>query len=98
MYFRNQDSTHGRSLAPLGKNKIIVSKSTNKDDPGTYFRVHDLDFEFTKRSDGAEYSEFDNNYKAYMLDTAGNSTGYPFIVPSMYNTSMFSSQLESNLA
>lgn len=97
MYFRNQDSTHGRSLAPLGKNKLVVSRSQNKDDPGTYFRVHDLDHEFRKRNDGAEYSEFDNNYKAYMLDTAGNSTGYPFIVPSMYNTSMFSSQLESNL-
>ncbi len=97
MYFQTNDSSHGRSLAPMGRNKMVNSYSTNKDDPGTYFRVHDFDYEFMRRSNGSNYSQFDNNYNNYLLDTAGNSTGYPFIIPAMYNTSMFSSQLESNL-
>ena len=97
MYYQTNDSTHGRSLAPMGRNKMVNSYSTNKDDPGTYFRVHDFDYEFMRRSNASNYSQFDNNYNNYLLDTAGNSTGYPFIIPSLYNTSMFSSQLESNL-
>ena len=96
MRFNTNDSSHGRSLAPLGKNKMVHSYSTNKDNPGTYFKVVDLDFEFRRRGNADSFSPFDSNYSAYLLDTAGNSTGYPFIIPSMYNTSMFSTQLESN--
>ena len=96
LYFRNQDQSHGRTLAPIGKNKMITVYSHNKDDPGSYYRIYDWDFEFRRRNNGENISDWDSNYNNYLLDTPGNSTGYPFLIPAMYNTSMFSTQLESN--
>jgi|TARA_B100001741_G_scaffold236305_1_gene197290 hypothetical protein len=97
LYFQSNDSTHGRSLAPLGKHKMVYTYSTNKDNPGTYYRIMDFDYEFRRRPNGDNIGDWDSNYSAYLLDTAGNSTGYPFIIPAMYNTSLFTSQLESNV-
>ena len=94
--FSTNDSSYGRSLAPLGKNKMIWTTDQNKDNPGTYFKIIDFDYEFMRRSSGDNINDWDSNKSAYLLDTPGNSTGYPFLIPSMYNTSLFSTQLESN--
>ena len=40
--------------------------------------------------------KWDSSYSQLLLDTPGNSTGYPWIIPAQYNTSLFTTQLESN--
>jgi hypothetical protein len=94
--FHVQDSNYGRSLAPLGRSKIIFTRDQNKDDPGMYYKIIDLEFEFMQRNNGDDISNWDSNRSNYLLDAAGNSTGYPFIIPALYNTSLFTTQLESN--
>jgi len=95
--FYNQDSSYGRTLAPLGKNKMIVLRDQNNDDPGAYYKVIDFDYEFMRRDNGNEINDWDSSTSAYLLDNIGNSTGYPFLIPSIYNTSLFTTQLESNI-
>jgi hypothetical protein len=94
--FMSQDSSYGRTLAPLGKNKMVFIRDQNNDNPGAYYKVVDFDYEFMRRNNGDEISDWNSNRSAYLLDNVGNSTGYPFLIPSMYNTSLFTSQLESN--
>lgn len=92
--FHSHDSTHGRNICPIGKSNMFNTISNNKDDPGTYFRIHDLEYEFNRHNEGDNYGEWDSNYSTYLLDTPGNSTGYPWIIPAHYNTSLFMTQLE----
>ena len=94
--YSTNDSSYGRTLAPLGRNKMIFIRDQNKDDPGAYYKVIDFDYEFMRRNNGEEINDWDSNRSNYLLDVAGNSTGYPFLIPALYNTSLFTSQLESN--
>lgn len=95
IHYASQDSNHGRSLCPIGKSNMFCTHSTNKDDPGISFRIHDLNHYFNVYSEGDNYSQWDSSYSQYLLDTPGNSTGYPWIIPAQYNTSLFTTQLES---
>ena len=95
--FNSNDSSYGRTLAPLGKNKMIWIRDENNDGPGAAYRVIDFDYEFMKRNNGDEINDWDSSISNYLLDNIGNSTGYPFLIPSHYNTSLFTTQLESNV-
>ena len=95
--FSSNDSSYGRTLAPLGKNKMVCIRDQNNDNPGAYYKVVDYDYEFMRRANGDEIGDWDSNRSVYLLDNVGNSTGYPFLIPSHYNTSLFTTQLESNV-
>jgi hypothetical protein len=75
---------------------MVFIRDQNNDNPGAYYKVVDFDYEFMRRNNGDEISDWNSNRSNYLLDNVGNSTGYPFLIPSMYNTSLFTSQLESN--
>ena len=90
--FYNTDSSHGRQPCPIGKNNMFWSYSHNKDDPGLYFQVYEMPNMFAKHNNGDNWSQMDSNWSTYLLDTPGNSTGYPTIIPALYNTSLFSTQ------
>ncbi len=96
MYFQTNDSTHGRMTCPIGLNSMVITYDTNADGPGIYHREIELDYFFNINADMYNMP-LDNNYNAWTLDTAGNSTDYPLIIPAYYNTSLFNTQLESNL-
>ena len=88
---RNQDSNHGRNNSTIGKNKMVTVYSVIT----RMILVHITEsmtgiLMFRRRNNGENISDWDSNYNNYLLDTPGNSTGYPFLIPAMYNTSMFS--------
>ena len=90
--FYNTDSSHGRQPCPIGKNNMFWSYSHNKDNPGLYFQVYEMPNMFAKHNNGDNWSQMDSSWSSYLLDTPGNSTGYPTIIPALYNTSLFSTQ------
>ena len=95
--FQTNDSTHGRTMAPLGMDSMIWTYSHNSDSDqrGLRFKIWELDYYMHTYSDG-DTLNLDNNWSDYLVDCMTNSTDYPFIIPAQYNTSLFHSQLESN--
>ena len=95
--FQTNDSTHGRTMAPLGMNKMIWTYSHNSDSDqrGLRFKIWELDYYMHTLNDGDTLS-LDDNWSDYLIDCMTNSTDYSFIIPAQYNTSLFHTQLESN--
>lgn len=95
--FQTNDSTHGRTMAPMGMNSMIWTYSHNSDSSqrGLRFKMWELDYQLATRQDG-ETIDLDSSWSDRMIDCMTNSTDYPFIIPAHYNTSLFHSQLESN--
>ena len=94
--FQTNDSSHSRQMCPIGRSNMFYGTSDNGDNPGLYYRMINLNHHFEVRSNGDDLSTFDNSRGAYLLDCAGNSTKYPCVIPSMYNTSLFNNQLPEN--
>ena len=96
LWAENRDSSHGFQMCPKGKNNMISFYSANADSNyGCRFQTYELAWEFERRGDGSQMSAF-NSHSVYLLDRGGNSTSYPCIIPSMYDTSLFTTDLESN--
>jgi len=93
--FQSNDSNHGRTMCPIGLNSMFWSASYNADGPGLYHKSIEIDYYLHTLNDG-DTINLDNNYSAYLLDTMGNSTDYPTIIPAFYNTSLFNTQTETN--
>ncbi len=94
--FQTNDGSHSRQMCPIGRSNMFYGTSDNGDNPGLYYRMINLNHHFETRSNGDDLSTFDNSRGAYLLDCAGNSTKYPSVIPSMYNTSLFNNQLPEN--
>lgn len=95
--FQTNDSTHGRTMAPLGMDKMIWTYSHNADSDqrGLRFKIWELDYYMKILNDG-DTANLDSGWSDYLVDTMTNSTDYCFIIPAHYNTSLFHTQLESN--
>lgn len=89
VHWNHQDSTHGWMFMPVGKSSMGLVSSYNADGQGAWYNVHNLDKIFAERNDGDQHN-FESGIDRRVLDVCGNSTNYPVMVPSMYDTSLFS--------
>lgn len=96
IWSENRDSSHGFQMCPKGKDNMMSFFSANADSNyGIRFCTHELSWEFERVADSAEMPGF-SSHSVYLLDRGGNSTSYPSIVPSIYDSSLFTTDLESN--
>lgn len=98
LWFDYNDTTYGHQTCPLGKSSIFINLSYNTDGgPGMYHIVHDLDYEFSRRENGSEWTNFFSQQLTHFIDGAYNSTSYPGLIPATYDTSLFTGpHLESS--
>jgi len=87
--FTTQDQTYGRSCCPIGKSDMmwVYSANTNSGN-GLYYRTVNLPHEFAIRNDGAIFN-LDSHWMNTTLECGTYSTAYPYIIPALYDTALF---------
>ena len=91
-----QDSTNGWHFLPIGKSNMMIGYTENADDPGYRYRIMNLDNVFEMYHDKQQIDFVGSNCN-YMLNVCGNSTQYPYVVPAMYDTSLFSNPHQAEI-
>ena len=89
IHWNDQRSDHSMCPFPVGKSSIGIMPSWNADNQGAWYNIINLDKIFAEQDDGSQYN-FESGMNRKLHDVCGNSTNYPVMVPSMYDTSLFS--------
>jgi hypothetical protein len=81
-FLQHQDSSQGRSFAPIRENGFLMTQSTNADgNAGIYTTFIDPALIFRDIADKANMSSKVPGFGTQLLDSAYHSTNYPYIVP-----------------
>ncbi len=81
-FLQHQDSTNGRSFAPIRENGFLMTQSSNSDSGnGMYATMIDPALVFWDITDKGNMSSKVPNFGNQLFDSAYHSTNYPFIVP-----------------
>ncbi len=95
LWDENTDTNYGYQVCPMGKSSFFNAHTYNTDSGhGLRHGMVNLDQQFAERGDGDRISSnmfFDAHST---IDTPYWSTAYPAIIPSMYNTELFTTQVE----
>ena len=75
---------------------MMIGYTENADDPGYRYRIMNLDNVFEMYHDKQQIDFVGSNCN-YMLNVCGNSTQYPYVVPAMYDTSLFSNPHQAEI-
>ena len=96
LWDQNTDQSYGFQLCPIGKASFLLNHTYNTDGGyGMYHSIVNMDQQFAERSDGDRLSPtLVGNYEHSTIETAYHSTSYPALIPAMYNTHLFTSQVE----
>ena len=96
LWDQNTDQSYGFQVCPIGKSSFLMNHTYNTDGGyGMYHNMIQLDQQFAERSDGDRLSpNFFGDYEHSTIETAYHSTTYPALVPAMYNTHAFTTQVE----
>ena len=79
---QHNDSTYGRSFAPLRDSDFIMSKSTNADSGAGLYVTHiDAKRVLADIADKSDMSSKVPSFTTSMLDTCYHSTNYPYLIP-----------------
>ena len=82
VFVQYQDTSYGRSFAPIRDNDFMVSYSPNSDSGyGIYMSHIDTRNVFDVIADKSDMSGKVPGFNAYIFDSAYHSTNYPYIVP-----------------
>ena len=96
LWDQTTDSSYGYQICPIGKSSFFMNCSYNTDGGwGMYHTITNMDQQFQERSDGDRISPhmFTGEMQS-TIETAYHSTTYPALIPAMYNTHLFTSQVE----
>ena len=96
LWDQNTDTSYGYQVCPIGKSSFFMAHTYNTDSGyGMYHSMIQLDQQFAERSDGDRLSpNFFGDYEHSSIETAYHSTSYPALIPAMYNTHLFTTQVE----
>jgi len=82
VFLQYQDSSYGRSFAPIRDSDFMLSYSTNSDSGyGIYMSHIDTKNIFDVIADKGDMSSKVPGFNVYIFDSAYHSTNYPYIVP-----------------
>ena len=82
VYLQHQDSSYGRSFAPVRDSDFMLSYSPNSDSGyGIYMSHIDTKNIFDVIADKGDMSSKVPGFNTYIFDNAYHSTNYPYIVP-----------------
>ncbi len=96
LWDQNTDTTYGFQICPIGKSSFFMNITYNSDGGyGMYHTMVNLDQQFSERSDGSRISpNLFSSEQHSTIDTAYWSTTYPVLIPAMYDTHAFTTQVE----
>jgi hypothetical protein len=81
-FLQHQDSSQGRSFAPIRENGFLMTQSTNADGNAGIYTTHiDPALIFRDIADKANMSSKVPGFGTQLLDSVYHSTNYPYIVP-----------------
>ena len=81
-FLQYQDSSYGRSFAPIRDSDFMISYSPNSDSGyGIYMSHIDTRTVFQAIADKGDMSSKVPGFNVYIFDSAYHSTNYPYIVP-----------------
>ena len=82
VFLQYQDSSYGRSFAPIRDSDFMLSYSPNSDSGyGIYMSHIDTKNVFEAIADKGDMSSKVPGFNVYIFDSAYHSTNYPYIVP-----------------
>ena len=99
LWDQSTDTTYGCQIAPIGKSSFMMHRNVNSDGGyGMYYTLQNMDHCFSQCADGARISPNGNHFftgeSHSCIDTPYWSTAYPAMIPAMYNTHAFTTQVE----
>ena len=96
LWDQSTDTTYGFQICPIGKASFFMNISYNSDGGyGMYHTISNMDQQFAERSDGDRLSpHMFSSEEHSSIETAYHSTSYPALVPAIYNTHLFTTQVE----
>ena len=89
------DSSAGYCPVPFGKSNFLMVSSRNTDGgQGVRFNEFCCDYQFAVQNDSSDVSMLSAiDASSYQFDSCYYTTSYPGIIPSLYNTSLFNTEL-----
>ena len=96
LWDQTTDTSYGYQICPIGKSSFFMNSSYNTDGGyGMYHTITNMDYQFAERSDGDRISSHMFTGETHsIIETAYHSTSYPALIPAMYNTHLFTSEVE----
>ena len=96
LWDQKTDTSYGYQICPIGKSSFFMNSSYNSDGGyGMYHTMANMDQQFAERSDGDRISShFFTSEEHSSIETAYHSTSYPALVPAIYDTHAFTTQVE----
>ncbi len=85
---------------PFGKSNFLMCSSRNSDGgTGVRFGLFNCEWQFGVRNNNDDPDMFGSmDASSYQFDTNYHSTAYPAIIPAIYNTSLFNTEISTDFA
>ena len=92
------DSSAGYCPVPFGKSNFLMVSSRNTDGgEGMRFTQFNCDYQFAVQNDSSDVNMLGAiDASGYQFDSTYHSTSYPGIIPAIYNTSLFNTELSTD--
>ena len=96
LWDQTTDTSYGYQICPIGKSSFFMNSSYYTDGGyGMYHTIANMDQQFAERSDGDRISShFFTSEEHSSIETAYHSTSYPTLIPAIYDTHAFTTQVE----